>query len=118
MGKHPLAKTTLKLLLMVSHEYYPRKPATYPIGRVYPLGDTGIRLLERAPIKEVAMTEVQCTIDNCGWWGQGNMCSARNIVVAAGPPESISENPGMTADMETPVDSDLKTHCHSFTMAD
>jgi len=63
------------------------------------------------------MTDVQCTIDNCGWWGQGNMCSAQKIVIAAGPPESISENPGITDELETPVDSDLKTHCHSFTQA-
>lgn len=62
------------------------------------------------------MTEVRCTVSNCEFWGSNNLCVAQEILVAAGPPESQQQSLSMMQEslMETPVQDDIQTHCHTF----
>lgn len=95
-----MAQTTIEVNTKVS--------GLLPRGKTYDVSPN---------VKEATMTDVKCSVDNCAWWSQGNNCSASKIDVAAGPPESIPDNPGMSMDLETPVDNDLQTHCHTFSQA-
>jgi len=62
------------------------------------------------------MAEVKCTIANCEYWSAGSSCVAPQILVAAGPPESFhhSPMPKQSELVETPVQDDIQTHCHTF----
>ena len=74
------------------------------------------KLIEFPIVKGGYMTDVKCTISNCEYWGSNNMCVANQILVAAGPPESQEHHSPVMQEslMETPVQDDIQTHCHTF----
>ncbi len=63
------------------------------------------------------MTDVRCSVSNCAYWAKGSICTARDILISAGPPETQSETIKHAHEAEvqkTPTDSDVYTHCHTF----
>ncbi len=69
----------------------------------------------------MAQTTVRCTVENCYFWGQGNLCDASGILVT-GPmagtnlhhaaPEQLSEMVDMVGD--TPAAKSDETCCKTF----
>ncbi|WOA58257.1 DUF1540 domain-containing protein [Bacillus mycoides] len=67
------------------------------------------------------MPEVKCSVSNCSFWGQGNLCQASAIVVQpdaqeAGQIENSSyTNATLTNEtLESPVTTSVETCCHTF----
>ncbi|QWG49062.1 DUF1540 domain-containing protein [Bacillus mycoides] len=67
------------------------------------------------------MPEVKCSVSNCSFWGQGNLCQASAIVVQpdaqeAGQIENSSyTNATLTNEtLESSVTTSVETCCHTF----
>ncbi|TKI87695.1 DUF1540 domain-containing protein [Bacillus mycoides] len=67
------------------------------------------------------MPEVKCSVSNCSFWGQGNLCQASAIVVQpdaqeAGQIENCSyTNATLTNEtLESSVTTSVETCCHTF----
>ncbi|OOR09693.1 disulfide formation protein C [Bacillus cereus] len=67
------------------------------------------------------MPEVKCSVSNCLFWGQGNLCQASAIVVQpdaqeAGQIENSSyTNATLTNEtLESSVTTSVETCCHTF----
>ncbi|MFA2809288.1 DUF1540 domain-containing protein [Bacillus mycoides] len=67
------------------------------------------------------MPEVKCSVSNCSFWGQGNLCQASAIVVQpdaqeAGQVENSSyTNATLTNEtLESSVTTSVETCCHTF----
>ncbi|MFD6509091.1 MULTISPECIES: DUF1540 domain-containing protein [unclassified Bacillus (in: firmicutes)] len=67
------------------------------------------------------MPEVKCSVSNCSFWGQGNLCQASAIVVQpdaqeAGQIENSSyTNTTLTNEtLESSVTTSVETCCHTF----
>ncbi|MBK5347476.1 DUF1540 domain-containing protein [Bacillus sp. TH44] len=67
------------------------------------------------------MPEVKCSVSNCSFWGQGNLCQASAIVVQpdaqeAGQIEKSSyTNATLTNEtLESSVTTSVETCCHTF----
>ncbi|EJP93703.1 DUF1540 domain-containing protein [Bacillus cereus] len=67
------------------------------------------------------MPEVKCSVSNCSFWGQGNLCQASTIVVQpdaqeAGQIENSSyTNATLTNEtLESSVTTSVETCCHTF----
>lgn len=67
--------------------------------------------------------EVYCTVNNCHWWGDGNVCAASTILIThdsigANYPESV-DSPNLEQILnengETPAESSMATCCKTFT---
>lgn len=67
--------------------------------------------------------EVYCTIDNCQWWAEGNVCHASVILITHDSigekyPESVDSRDLETIlaeNGETPAQSCMATCCKTFT---
>mgnify|MGYP005865218101 CR=1 FL=1 len=63
------------------------------------------------------MTEVRCTVDNCVWWREHNMCGAKHILVLAPQsPLPQTDKSGAEADKlpETPIRNIEDSLCYTF----
>ncbi|QWG26789.1 DUF1540 domain-containing protein [Bacillus mycoides] len=67
------------------------------------------------------MPEVKCSVSNCSFWGQGNLCQASAIVVQpdaqeAGQIESSSYTSAALTNetLESSVTTSVETCCHTF----
>ncbi len=60
------------------------------------------------------MPEVNCTVNTCTYWNNGNQCTAQNIVVQND--EAGGFPPSMKLDQlqHTPADSKDETCCQTF----
>ncbi len=64
------------------------------------------------------MSEIYCGIDNCHYWGQGNICGAKEILVAADAwaaqaPDNI-DAPKHGQVPQTHAGSCMETCCKTF----
>lgn len=62
--------------------------------------------------------EIYCTVDNCHYWGQGNHCTAKEILVTAdavgaSQPDSFDAPQAANA-AATPCGSCMETCCKTF----
>ncbi|EOO74852.1 hypothetical protein IIC_02660 [Bacillus cereus VD021] len=62
------------------------------------------------------MPEVKCSVSNCSFWGQGNLCQASAIVVQPDAQEAGQiENSSYTNEtLESSVTTSVETCCHTF----
>jgi hypothetical protein len=67
------------------------------------------------------MPEVKCSVSNCSFWGQGNLCQASAIVVQPDAQEagqienSLYTNATLTNEtLESSVTTSVETCCHTF----
>lgn len=65
------------------------------------------------------MTKVHCTVNDCGYWGEHNHCTANEILVVGFPippsDQSINHHGRGIDDHEpTPVDRKDGTYCFTF----
>ncbi|MGG0645790.1 DUF1540 domain-containing protein [Bacillus mycoides] len=67
------------------------------------------------------MPEVKCSVSNCSFWGQGNLCQASAIVVQPDAQEASQiENSSYTnatltnETLESSVTTSVETCCHTF----
>ncbi len=65
------------------------------------------------------MTEVKCTVSNCQFWSEQNVCQARQILIAAGRPEGMDKF-GQNAQRlrQTPAAISEDTYCWTFISRD
>lgn len=61
---------------------------------------------------------IHCLVDNCHYWGQGNMCNANEIIVTsdsfgAGQPNEVDAKRAKSLD-PTPAGSCMETCCKTF----
>lgn len=64
------------------------------------------------------MARIMCSVDNCHYWGKGNICEASEIFVcsdqlAADQPDSYDAPMAGTAN-PTPVNQCMETACKTF----
>lgn len=62
--------------------------------------------------------KIHCTVENCHYWGQGNHCTAQEIMVTSDSmgndlPDSFDAPQASTADT-TPCSSCMETCCKTF----
>ncbi|MFB5253265.1 DUF1540 domain-containing protein [Bacillus mycoides] len=67
------------------------------------------------------MPEVKCSVSNCSFWGQGNLCQASAIVVQPDAQEAgqIENSSYISAaltngTLESSVTTSVETCCHTF----
>lgn len=60
------------------------------------------------------MPDVNCTVDNCEYWTQGNLCSAQQIVIQNDEGGGFSPNSKLDNLKATPADSVDDTCCQTF----
>lgn len=60
--------------------------------------------------------KVSCTVSNCEYWSEGNMCHAPSILVAAGAPRDDWDEHGERHEDydETPVNAKQDSYCFTF----
>lgn len=61
------------------------------------------------------MPEVNCTVCNCEFWHQGNLCGAPSILITAGPrtgKDELGENAAIL--QGTPIARDQECYCLTF----
>lgn len=61
---------------------------------------------------------IHCLVDTCHYWGEGNRCQAREIMVTsdsfgASQPDEVDARQAKTLD-PTPADSCMETCCKTF----
>jgi len=59
---------------------------------------------------------VSCTVSNCEYWSEGNVCRASGILVAAGQPQGNWDHHGRHPEQyqQTPVDRQQDSYCFTF----
>jgi hypothetical protein len=62
------------------------------------------------------MPDVNCTVDNCQYWANGNLCSAQQIVVQNDAQGGFDPNAKLKSLTPTPADSIDDTCCQTFKM--
>jgi hypothetical protein len=60
------------------------------------------------------MPDVNCTVDNCQYWANGNLCSAQQIVVQNDAQGGFDPNAKLKSLTPTPADSIDDTCCQTF----
>ena len=61
---------------------------------------------------------IRCSVDNCQYWSQGNICRASQIIVTSDAVVSngvdMYESPHLSLEMATPAGSSMDTCCQTF----
>jgi hypothetical protein len=61
------------------------------------------------------MPEVRCTVSNCEFWYEGNVCDAPRILITAGPAAAKDKvGEGMDRLPRTPVEVAQDCYCWTF----
>lgn len=60
------------------------------------------------------MPDVNCTVNNCHYWQQGNLCNADNIVVQSDEAGGFPPSASLDNLNSTPADSKDQTCCQTF----
>lgn len=60
------------------------------------------------------MPDVNCTVNNCKYWSDKNLCSAQQIVVQNDASGGFSQNAILTQLQATPASSIDDTCCQTF----
>jgi len=60
------------------------------------------------------MPDVNCTVDNCQYWTNGNLCSAQQIIIQSDVEGGVSPNAKLENLAGTPADSVDETCCQTF----
>lgn len=60
------------------------------------------------------MPDVNCTVDNCTYWTNGNLCKAQQIVIQNDEEGGFSQNSKLNELKATPADSNDDTCCQTF----
>jgi hypothetical protein len=60
------------------------------------------------------MPEVHCTVDNCKYWTNNNLCTADTIVVQNDQEGGFSPQASLTSLAATPAASKDQTCCQTF----
>lgn len=60
------------------------------------------------------MPEVNCTVDSCSYWNNGNLCTAKQIIIQNDDEGGISPNANLQQLSATPADSVDETCCQTF----
>lgn len=68
------------------------------------------------------VSNVNCSVSNCHYWTQGNVCGASNIMITADQvgfdkPDSFDAPQASTAP-PSPVESCMETCCKTFVLKD
>lgn len=65
------------------------------------------------------MPEVNCTVCNCHYWTQGNLCGASSILITSGRMEGKDPHGSNAAILEgAPIGMDQESYCLTFTPHD
>ena len=65
------------------------------------------------------MPEVNCTVCNCNYWQQGNLCSASSILITSGRVEGKDPHGSNAAILEgVPIGRDQESFCLTFEARD
>jgi hypothetical protein len=62
------------------------------------------------------MPDVNCTVDNCKYWTNGNLCAAKQIVIQNDEEGGFGPNAQLSNLAATPADSEDETCCQTFKM--
>ena len=62
------------------------------------------------------MPDVNCTVNNCQYWTDGNLCEAQQIVIQNDEEGGFSQNAKLNQLKATPADSNDDTCCQTFKM--
>lgn len=60
------------------------------------------------------MPEVNCTVNNCSYWQQGNQCNAKQIIVQNDQDGGFSPNAKLDQLSATPASTIDDTCCQTF----
>ncbi len=60
------------------------------------------------------MPDVHCTVDNCKYWTDKNLCTANNIVVQNDASGGFSPGSQLTSLQATPANGKDDTCCQTF----
>lgn len=95
-------------------------PAPAPPGRMRRAPAGNANGTSSDPAREVNdVTEVRCTVSNCYYWGDGNVCVAERILVVSDQAVKLLEK-GLGDDEEfgeigeTPARASRETCCYTF----
>lgn len=62
------------------------------------------------------MPDVNCTVDNCKYWTQSNLCKAQQIIVQNDQQGGISKGAQLSNLSATPASAKDDTCCQTFDM--
>lgn len=62
------------------------------------------------------MPDVNCTVNNCKYWEDGNLCNAQQIVIQNDEEGGFAPNVNLKQLSATPADSEDETCCQTFKM--
>jgi len=59
---------------------------------------------------------VSCTVSNCEYWSEGNVCRASGILIAGGQPQASWDHHGRNPQNydKTPIGSKEDSYCFTF----
>jgi hypothetical protein len=60
------------------------------------------------------MPDVNCTVDNCEYWTNGNLCKAQQIIIQNDAEGGIAPNASLDKLKATPADAVDNTCCQTF----
>lgn len=60
------------------------------------------------------MPDVNCTVDTCGYWQNGNLCKAQNIIIQSDGKGGFSPNAKLDQLNATPAATIDETCCQTF----
>jgi hypothetical protein len=62
----------------------------------------------------IFLPDVNCTVDNCKYWTDKNLCEAQQIVIQSDEKGGFSQGADLKSLAATPADSNDDTCCQTF----
>jgi hypothetical protein len=60
------------------------------------------------------MPDVNCTVSTCKYFGRGNLCSAKQIIIQSDAGGGVSPDAQLSSLSETPAQNKDETCCQTF----
>jgi len=60
------------------------------------------------------MPDVNCTVNTCKYWNNGNRCTAKNIIIQSDAAGGVSPSANLSDLKQTPARSKDETCCQTF----
>jgi len=60
------------------------------------------------------MPDLNCTVNSCKYWQQGNLCTAQQIIIQNDQSGGVSPNASLSSLSATPASSIDQTCCQTF----